>query len=297
MDQDFYFEESNPRKTKVVIICLVFVFVLILGILFYARTRYTLNIKKDLKFEVGTVLSNDVRDFVKNKVVDEDDYTMMFSGVQQEDGILNKVGDYTFKIKYKNITKIGHIKVIDTVAPKVEVSDLTVGVDEEFLPDDFVTLCDDYSKPCKVEYVNGDSENLNKKVGSYKLEIRVSDSANNSIKKEVTLNVKEGFNLTKMKEADLNIHHIEPAFDDWKKEMIIKFSKGYDPNEIDESDAYTELMEVSGSDLHNYIDPLYINNLITDSQFIEVYNKYGLIIGYAIRIKLDNGLTLYCKKN
>ncbi|MCX4248209.1 MAG: hypothetical protein OSJ65_00415 [Bacilli bacterium] len=297
MDQDFYFEESNPRKTKVVIICLVFVFVLVLGILFYARTRYTLNIKKDLKFEVGTVLSNDVRDFVKNKVVDEDDYTMMFSGVQQEDGILNKVGDYTFKIKYKNITKIGHIKVIDTVAPKVEVSDLTVGVDEEFLPDDFVTLCDDYSKPCKVEYVNGDSENLNKKVGSYKLEIRVSDSANNSIKKEVTLNVKEGFNLTKMKEADLNIHHIEPAFDDWKKEMIIKFSKGYDPNEIDESDAYTELMEVSGSDLHNYIDPLYINNLITDSQFIEVYNKYGLIIGYAIRIKLDNGLTLYCKKN
>lgn len=297
MDQDFYFEESNPRKTKVVIICLVFVFVLVLGILFYARTRYTLNIKKDLKFEVGTVLSNDVRDFVKNKVVDEDDYTMMFSGAQQEDGILNKVGDYTFKIKYKNITKIGHIKVIDTVAPKVEVSDLTVGVDEEFLPDDFVTLCDDYSKPCKVEYVNGDSENLNKKVGSYKLEIRVSDSANNSIKKEVTLNVKEGFNLTKMKEADLNIHHIEPAFDDWKKEMIIKFSKGYDPNEIDESDAYTELMEVSGSDLHNYIDPLYINNLITDSQFIEVYNKYGLIIGYAIRIKLDNGLTLYCKKN
>ena len=297
MDQDFYFEESNPRKTKLVIICLVFVFVLVLGILFYARTRYTLNIKKDLKFEVGTVLSNDVRDFVKNKVVDEDDYTMMFSGVQQEDGILNKVGDYTFKIKYKNITKIGHIKVIDTVAPKVEVSDLTVGVDEEFLPDDFVTLCDDYSKPCKVEYVNGDSENLNKKVGSYKLEIRVSDSANNSIKKEVTLNVKEGFNLTKMKEADLNIHHIEPAFDDWKKEMIIKFSKGYDPNEIDESDAYTELMEVSGSDLHNYIDPLYINNLITDSQFIEVYNKYGLIIGYAIRIKLDNGLTLYCKKN
>lgn len=297
MDQDFYFEESNPRKTKVVIICLVFVFVLVLGILFYARTRYTLNIKKDLKFEVGTVLSNDVRDFVKNKVVDEDDYTMMFSGVQQEDGILNKVGDYTFKIKYKNITKIGHIKVIDTVAPKVEVSDLTVGVDEEFLPDDFVTLCDDYSKPCKVEYVNGDSENLNKKVGSYKLEIRVSDSANNSIKKEVTLNVKEGFNLTKMKEADLNIHHIEPAFDDWKKEMIIKFSKGYDPNEIDESDAYTELMEVSGSDLHNYIDPLYINNLITDSQFVEVYNKYGLIIGYAIRIKLDNGLTLYCKKN
>lgn len=297
MDQDFYFEESNPRKTKVVIICLVFVFVLVLGILFYARTRYTLNIKKDLKFEVGTVLSNDVRDFVKNKVVDEDDYTMMFSGVQQEDGILNKVGDYTFKIKYKNITKIGHIKVIDTVAPKVEVSDLTVGVDEEFLPDDFVTLCDDYSKPCKVEYVNGDSENLNKKVGSYKLEIRVSDSANNSIKKEVTLNVKEGFNLTKMKEADLNIHHIEPAFDDWKKEMIIKFSKGYDPNEIDESDAYTELMEVSVSDLHNYIDPLYINNLITDSQFIEVYNKYGLIIGYAIRIKLDNGLTLYCKKN
>lgn len=297
MDQDFYFEESNPRKTKVVIIVLVLVFIIIVGILLYARSRYTLNIKKDLKFEVGSTLSNDVRDFVKNRVVDENDYTLMLSGVQQEDGVLNKVGDYTFKIKYKNITKTGHIKVVDTVAPNVEVSDLTVGVDEEFLPDDFIALCDDYSKPCKVEYVNSESEDLNKKEGSYTLEIKISDSENNSVKKEVKLNVQKGFNLTKLKESDLKIHHIEPDFPDWNNEMVIKLDKGYDPNEIDESDAYTELMEVSSSDLHNYIDPLYMNNLITESQFIEVYNKYGLVIGYAIRVKLDNGLVFYCKKN
>lgn len=297
MDQDFYFEESNPRKTRVVIVILVLIFIFVVGALLYARSRYTLNIKKDLKFEVGSNVSNDVRDYVKNKVVDENDYTIMLSGVQQDDGVFNKVGDYTFKIKYKNITKTGYIKVVDTVAPNVEVSELTVGVDEEFLPDDFVTLCDDYSKPCKVEYVNNDDEDLNKKEGSYKLELKISDSENNSIKKEVTLNVQEGFNLTKQKESDLKIHHIEPDFSDWNNEMVIKLDKGYDPNEIDESDAYTELMEVSSSDLHNYIDPLYMNNLITESQFIDVYNKYGLVIGFAIRVKLDNGLVLYCKKN
>ena len=99
------------------------------------------------------------------------------------------------------------------------------------------------------------------------------------------------------KEKDLKADHIIPNFDDWDNEMIIKFEKGYDPNSIDDTDAYSKLMEVSGEDLHKYIDPLYVNNLITDSQIIEVYNKYGLVIGYAIRVKLDNGLVLYCQNN
>lgn len=78
--------------------------------------------------------------------------------------------------------------------------------------------------------------------------------------------------------------------------MVIKYDKGYDPNHIDDTDGYTELMEVTSGDLHEYLDPMYENNLITDSQIIEVYNKYGLIIGYGIRVKLDNGLYFYLHK-
>lgn len=296
MDQDFYFEEANPHKTKRIIIFLIILFLALAVLFLYYRSRYTLNIRKDLKFEAGSVLSQDVRDFVLNKVVDQNDYTLMLSGVQMEDNVLTSVGEYTFKIKYKNITKSGKIKVIDTVAPKVEVKDVTVGLDEEFEPSEFISVCEDYSKPCNVEYVSEESEELYKKEGSYNLKIRVSDSVGNSVKKDVNLTVKKDYSLLASKENDLTVHHIDPDYSDWDNSIVLKFSKALDPNDIDETDEYGQLMEISGGDLHNYIDPMYINNLITDSQIIEVYNKYGLVIGYAIRIKLDNGLYLYLKK-
>lgn len=296
MDQDFYFEESNPRKTKRIIFAIIVVFLLIVGGLYYYKSKYTLNIKKNLKYEVGTVLPTDVREFVNNNVIDESDYTLLVSSISTEDGVLNKVGDYTYKIKYKNVTKTGKIKVVDTVAPRVEVEELTVGVNEEFLVDDFVKVCEDYSKPCKAEYDNESDSKLNEKEGTYDFKIRVSDSVGNMVKKDVTLHVKKGYNSKEGKESDLKIDHIEPEFADWNKEMIVSFTKACDPNEVDESDGYGEFLEISADDLHNYIDPLYMNNGIVDKQIIMVYNKYDLVIGYAIRVKLDNGLYLYCKK-
>lgn len=295
MDQEFYFEESNPRKTKLVILILLLVFILIIGMFFFVRSRYTLNLKKNLKFEVGTLLSTDVRDFLNNKVVDEEDYTLMLSGVHLEDGVLNRVGDYTYKVKYKSVVKVGHIKVVDTVAPNVEVGELIVGVDEEFEPDDFIMTCEDYSKPCKVEYANEADAGPYNEEGKYNFKIKVSDAVGNTVEKEVSLVVKKGFNLTAQKESDLKIDHISPEFFDWNKQILIKFDKGYDPNSIDETEAYSKLMEVTGNDLHNYLPEIYANNLIKDSQLIDVYNKYGLIIGYAIRVELDNGLNLYCQ--
>ncbi len=296
MDQDFYFEESNPRKTKRIIFAIIVVFLLIVGSLYYYKSKYTLNIKKNLKYEVGTVLPTDVREFVNNKVIDESDYTLLVSSISTEDGVLNKVGDYTYKIKYKNVTKTGKIKVVDTVAPRVEVEELTVGVNEEFLVDDFVKVCEDYSKPCKAEYDNESDSKVNEKEGTYNFKIRVSDSVGNMVKKDVTLHVKKGYNSKELKESDLKIDHIEPEFADWNNEMIVNFTKACDQNEVDESDGYGEFLEISADDLHNYIDPLYMNNGIVDKQIIMVYNKYDLVIGYAIRVKLDNGLYLYCKK-
>lgn len=297
VEQDFYFEESNPRKTKLVIFGLILLFIIAVVCYFLVRNKYTLNIKRNLKFEVGSVLSTDIRDYVNNKVLDENDYSLILSSVQQEDGILTKTGEYSFKIKYKNVTKTGHLKVIDTVAPKVEVAELTVGIGEDFDGDDFIVSCEDYSKPCKVDYVDTNDAGPYKEEGTYNFQISISDNASNVVKKDVTLIVKKDYNSNVQKEKDLKADYIIPNFDDWNNEMIIKFEKGYDPNSIDDTDAYSKLMEVSGEDLHKYIDPLYVNNLITDSQIIEVYNKYGLVIGYAIRVKLDNGLVLYCQNN
>ncbi|MCH5167683.1 MAG: hypothetical protein J1F35_07350 [Erysipelotrichales bacterium] len=297
MDQEFYFEETNPKKVKAVIITILVVGLLLCGVFLYIRNLYTLNVKKEVVFEAGTKISYDVTDYINNKIVDKDDYTLLFSSVTMEDDILNKVGTYTFKVKYKNITRSGKIKVVDTTAPVVEVQELTVGEGEEFETSEFITKCEDYSLPCDVTYEKKSDENNYKKEGSYTFKIVIRDNQNNKATKEVNLTVKKGFNLTNTKESDLTIDHTDPEFSDWNDKMVLKFSKGYDPNEIDDTDEYGEFLEISGDDLHKYIDPLYENNAIVEKQLIDVYNKYGLLIGFAIRIKLDNGLYLYLENN
>lgn len=297
MDQEFYFEESNPKKAKLIAAILLIVISLFFVGLLKLRSLYTLNLKKGLEFEVGTKISYDVTDYVTNRIVDENDYTLLFSAITMEDDVLNKIGEYTFKVKYKNVTKSGKLTVIDTVKPNVEVQDLTVGVNEEFLLDDFITKCEDYSLPCDVTYEDKKDEDNYKKEGSYKFNIFISDAAGNKVKKSVNLTVKKGYNYTQTKESDLKIDHIEPEYSDWDKSMILKFSKGYDPNDIDDTDVYGDLMDISGGDLHRYLDPMYENNRIEESQIIFVYNKYGLVIGFAIRVELDNGLSFYLKNN
>lgn len=296
MDSDFYFEESNPRKAKLVFVGIILVVSLLCVGLVILRGKYTLNVKKDLVFEVGSTIEMDVSFFVSNKVTDESDYQLLLTSVPIEDNVLTKVGEYTFKVKYKNITKKGKITVVDTVAPMVEVTDLTIGVDEELDINNFITKCEDYSMPCQVEYKNSKDEDNAKSVGEYTFDIVISDLEGNKVTKTVNLEVKNDYNSVKEKESDLKADHISPNFDDWKGEMVIKYENGYDPNHIDDTEAYTELMEVTSGDLHEYLDSAYENNLITDSQIIEVYNKYGLIIGYGIRVKLDNGLTFYLHK-
>lgn len=297
MDQDFYFEESNPKKVRIIMVVIFIIISALCIALLYCRSLYTLNVKKEVIYEAGSKISYDVADYVTNKVVDESDYTLLFSAVTMDGDILNKVGEYTYKVKYKNITKAGKIIVKDTIIPDVEVQNLTVGVGEEYELDEFITKCVDYSSPCLVTYENESDEKLNQKEGTYAFNIIISDSVGNKVTKEVKLTAKKGFNLTGSKESDLTVNHIEPEFTDWDKTMILKFSKAYDPNEIDETDVYGELLDITGSDLHNYIDPIYANNAITDYQIIWVYNKYGYVIGFAIRIKLDNGLYLYLKNN
>lgn len=296
MDNEFYFEESNPRKSKLIFVGIVLVVALLCVGLVVLRDKYTLNVKKDLVYEIGSTIDKDVSLFVNNKVNDENEYQLLLTSVPIEDNVLTKVGDYTFKVKYKNITKKGKIKVVDTVAPMVEVMDLTIGVDEELDINNFITKCEDYSMPCKVEYKNSKDEEKIKSIGEYTFDIVISDLAGNKVTKTVNLEVKKDYNSVKNKESDLKVDHISPTFDDWKGEMVIKYDKGYDPNYIEETDAYAELMEITTADYHKYLDSMYENNLITDSQLIDVYNKYGLIIGYGVWVKLDNGLSFYLQK-
>lgn len=296
MEEEIYIEESNPRKVKIVCIILL----LILSVFFFAylyfKNHYTLTLKT-IKVEAGEKLSKELDFYLENEVLDESDYSLYLSDIPtNDDGILDEVGEYTFKVKYKNITKSGKFIVKDTIAPSVETVDLTIGVNEEYDIGDFILECDDYSKPCQVSYKDEDDAFVQKKAGSYDFKIVISDSEGNKVTKTVRLNVKKNYSYEDVKKSDLTVDHIDPDYGDWNNEMILTYSKGVNELELDEDERYTYLLELSGDDLNTYLPDNYSSSYIEEAEIIFVYNKYDYIIGYAIRVKIDTGEYLYLTK-
>lgn len=295
-ENEFYIEESNPKKTKLIIVVIILIISVLFVALLYYRNLYTLNVKNTVTYEVGEKLDKNVLNYLENKVIDEYDYRLNLNGVPTKDGILNKVGKYTYKVKYKSITKKGTIEVVDTKPPVVEVTSLTVGVKEDFELDEFITKCEDYSKPCNVLYKNEKDEHLNEKAGDYTFNIVISDVYNNKVTKRVKLEVKKNYSREKIKKKDLKVDHIEPDYKDWNNEMILTYSEGVDANKLDEDSRYTYLLDLAGGDLSIYLPSEYMTNVIEEAEIIFVYNKYDYVIGFAVRVKLDNGKVLYLTK-
>lgn len=294
MDEEFYFEESNPKKAKLIFISLLAILVILtIGLIVYKKV-FTFNVKKTITYEVGTEISMDVNEYVTSKIVDEKEYKLNVKNVSINEGKLDKVGEYTYKVRHNGVSKKGTIKVIDTTAPSVEVNDLTLGVGEDIELDEFIKSCEDYSKPCTVLYVNESDDKLTKNPGNYKIKLSISDAYDNKITKTVNLTVKKGYDSKAAKKNDLKPSYIIPNHDDWNNKMIVKFSKGVKEDDLDEDDKYyNQLLDIASSNLHDYLDPLYDNNGIVETEIIEVFNKYDYVIGYAMRVKLDNGLFFY----
>lgn len=296
MENEFYFEDTSPKKVKTIVAILGIILLLFIVVFIIYTRKHTLSIRNELVFELGSKVPSDVTKYVSNKVIDSNDYQLILNKVSISDGNFDKVGKYTFKVKYKNITRTGSLLVKDTIKPEVELESLTVGLNETYIPDDFLSVCEDKSKPCKVTFKNEDDADLSKKTGTYKVDLLVKDAVGNSVTKTGELIVKKGYSREAFLKNDLKIAYADPTFSDWNNQLVIKFKKGVMPDEIEESEYYTELMDFTTKDMHEYLDPIYANNLITEMQLMSVYNKHGYIIGYAVRVDLDNGLHFYLSK-
>lgn len=295
-ESEFYFEETNPRKAKIVFAIILLIISILFILLLYYRNVYTLNVKKEVVYEVGDTLSEDIINYLNNKIIDEDDYSISLINVPNEKGILTKVGEYNYRVKYKSISKKGKIIVEDNTPPIVETTNLKVGVNEEYELDEFLTVCEDYSKPCNVKYKKESDSELNKKSGIYAIDIVISDQYNNKVTKTVKLEVKKNFSRENIKKNDLKIDHIEPKYEDFNNKLFISYSEGVNSDELDEDPKYNELLELAGEDLTIYLPDEYRLNQITEAEIIFVYNKYDYVIGYAVKVKLDNDITLYLSK-
>lgn len=292
-ENEFYIEETSTKR----VIINIFILCLLIGVCFiailYYKKNYTLNIKKKVTYEVGSSLSYNLEDYITNKIIDKEDYTLNFKNVENKDSILTTTGEYTYKVKYKSITKTGKIIVKDTVAPKVETQDVLIGVGEDYLLDDFIRVCEDYSKPCLTTYKNESDENLNQKVGVYSFDIVVSDQSGNKVTKKVKLEVKKNYSREGMMKKEIIPDHIDPKYDDWQKEMFTTFKEGVLYEEITQDEDYNTLLDLTKYDLQTYLSEEYRDQTIRDFTVCCVYNKYKYIIGYAIRVEFENGDHTY----
>ena len=296
--EDFYYEEQNPKKVALFLVGLFVVFLLVACGFIYYRKMYTLQVKSKIYVEVGDTVSKDIRDYVKNKVVDKNDYSLYLNGVAISDNVFDVVGEYAYRVKYKSVTRKGKIIVQDTKAPEVAVADLKVGVDEEVDLNEFVTSCEDYSKPCSV-HLKKEREDLTSKAGEFSLEIVIEDNYQNAVTKKVTLIVEEGYSRKEASENDLQVDHLESELENYKGELFIRYTKAVSEVDLEDDEEYQALVDMVTSDTTNYYEympDVYKLNRIDEFNLINVYNKYNYVVGVVLWVKLDNGTSLYLTK-
>ena len=288
---EYYVEDLSKKEIvfKVIITLVIAVCAIFLGI--YLIGMNSLHIKKEIKLEVGSTLSKKVSDYVTSKMKNATEYTIKVEGLKLGEAV-EKTGEYKYTVKYNHQIKEGKIVVVDTKAPEVTTQDVMIGPDDDYELDDFIKTCNDYSKPCKVT-LKDDKDY--KEPGIYNLVLIIEDQSGNKTEKTAALTIKEGYSLKQVKESNLNIAYTDPKIEDFKDEYaFIKFDKAYEND--DESEAYNYMLELITEDMNQYIPSEYAGTTIVEQETIELFNKYGYVVGYAFKVKLSNGEETYLKK-
>lgn len=285
MDQDFFVEETSPLK----VIFFVLIFIGLIGgsIYFYLNYKNSSHLKlKNITVELGTKLPTDKDTYLDTNK--PENYTLDLSMIKtDEEGNVNVAGEYAYKVKGNGETKKGKVYVKDTTIPTYELENLTVGVKEEFSPNDYLTKCDDLSLPCTVKFKNAKDLDLNSKEGTYEVDIIISDAAGNEVTKTVKLTVKGENTLAKKKASDLEYSYIEEEDPNWNKTYTLKLTKGIAEDSIDYNDYISEL----GSKQYK------LTKKIKEKKIITVYNKYNYVIGFSIKITFEDDTSIYVTKN
>lgn len=287
--EEVYIEETNKKTIFKYIIIILFILGIIVGGYIYFHSNNILRLER-VVVELGDKVPVDIDVYVKNKIQNIKDYDLNLIKVPvDENGFTDEVGEYKYSVKYNGQKKSGKIIVKDTKAPLVEVKDLTVGVNEEFMLDDFITSCGDLSLPCKVTLKNSGDEKLFSKVGTHEIELRIRDLYGNSTIKKVNLNVSNSESLSGTKENDMEIYKTSPEYEDYDGTITFKYEHAVDEDTLDESEEYSAYLELVSTDYSESKENVYEQEIIT------LYNKYGYIIGFTVRLTYNDGTVEYVK--
>lgn len=184
---------NAPKKktNKTIILMIVVLVIAAVGVGVYImlnmanrKTAPTVTLK-DVKIEVNSEVSTLISDYANNATNCSLDVTAIKD--------TSKVGTVSeFIVTCNGVEYKGKATIVDSKAPVVEVNDVTVAINGEVKPEDFIKSCDDATE-CTYKFKEEDKviENL-KVAGEYQTTIIVSDEANNSTEVTAKLIVKDG---------------------------------------------------------------------------------------------------------
>lgn len=274
--EEFYYEE--PIKKHLFLKCLIFIFIigLIIGIFIYYKEKNTIKLK-NMNIELGSTLSKDVNDYLKSGKRFSNEYKLYLDDVD-----VNTIGKYSYKVKYNKHTKIGYINVVDTTKPEVVIDDsIEIGTNDTFDPNILITSCKDASLPCTATLKNEKDYDKLKNIGTYNIDIKISDTANNYVIKNVTINVSENGDMSSKVSNDLNYYTNSENDDKIGHVLFVKLDKAINEDTLEYEGI---IQETSTIDFSKYVDgEIYSTRLIT------AYNRYGYVIGIQVEVTLTNG--------
>lgn len=286
--EDIYIEETNPKTVFKAVLVILFILGIIIGGYLYFHNKNILRLER-VEVELGDELSKNIDDYVKNKINNINDYELNLLSVPvDENGYTDEVGKYEYFVKYDNQEKKAIIEVKDTTGPKVALKQLTVGLNEEFLLNDFIESCEDLSLPCKVNLKNDNDDKIFSQVGTHSIELLISDKYNNYTEMTTTVIVSNSNTLLNEKQNDFNVAKIDPLYEDYDGTITYKYDKAVSEellDELDEYEAYLDLVSTDYSELRE--------SIIVEQEILTLYNKYGYIIGFTVRLTYEDGTIEY----
>ena len=289
MEDEIIYEESKLSSKQKALI-LFGILLLVAGGIIFLYSKNNFGVKKNITLEVGESISTNVRDYITNKPLNDKDYKLSLDNIPYDSNYkLTTIGEYTYRVTFKDTIKEGKIIVKDTKAPVVTTMDLTIGVNDEFTADDFIAICDDFSLPC----VNSFDGNIDtSKTGVFDVTIKTQDQEGNVATNKATLTIKDNYSLKDAKSKDLKPKYLEPSYDDWNNQYVVKFSGGLDPDDVDNY-RWQYYYDFLDSDYSDYLDENHKGKTIKSSEIMAVYNQYHYIVGFACRATLSDGTITY----
>ena len=283
MDEEFFIEESNPKKVLKVLFLILFITGIFAGLYYFYFYHEDIKLK-NITVELGEKLPTDVNDYIKGDKLY--DFKIDLSKVSvDENGITDSVGEYSYKIYANNDELKGKIYVKDTTPPIVELRELEVGLNEEFDPHDFIVSCSDLSLICDTYYHKKSDEKLNGKEGEYTLTLEIKDKYGNTTLKETKLKVSKDYSLGDKKSGDKEVFKVYPIDENWNNTYTVKFEKGI----LEEDDNFeSEILALTNFDFSTLFEETIVNQTL-----LTIYNKYDYVIGFSMKVELDNGKIVY----